>query len=250
MYFLPKIQKPRQDWRNSFHPKMRPIISDTNSITSNLAKHLLPTLQTLERIFSVTVTSSIAVSSSIQTVNYQLNEINPLLATVDVESLFTKIPQDHLMDIIETLLTRHFPSTFDRQSFLHFLSIIITFNTFMVDEKYYLQRIGLPMGGSLSGTLANIYLGYLEENLTFHPDLILYQRYMDDILILSTFTEEHLSHCIGELRIRLAIYGSCWVMLGFKVNFCLKVISLQQNTLRCLKSTRKSQNGRNSIIFS
>jgi hypothetical protein len=46
IYMLQKIHKDLNEWRNQlYHPKMRPIISDVNSITSNLTSFLLPTLQ-------------------------------------------------------------------------------------------------------------------------------------------------------------------------------------------------------------
>jgi hypothetical protein len=44
IYFLPKIHKEFSEWRTMFHPKMRPIVSDTGSVTYHLARRLLPTL--------------------------------------------------------------------------------------------------------------------------------------------------------------------------------------------------------------
>jgi hypothetical protein len=60
IYCLPKLHKPIEQWRTRHHPKMRPIISDSGSITYGLARYLLPPLQKLERYMNTPITSSIA----------------------------------------------------------------------------------------------------------------------------------------------------------------------------------------------
>jgi hypothetical protein len=88
----------------------------------------------------------------------------------------------------------------DRLYFIRFLDVIVTCNTFQCNENFYLQNIGLPMGGVLSGCLANIYLGFLENKICRSSDIILYNRYMDDILIISTFTDVQLLEFIACLK--------------------------------------------------
>ena len=91
IYFLPKIHKELTQWRTPLHPKMRPIISDTNSLTYYLAKHLLPVLQEFEKNFTTTVTSSLGSVYNIYNATTPTEKTN--LATIDVESLFTNIPK-------------------------------------------------------------------------------------------------------------------------------------------------------------
>jgi hypothetical protein len=157
IYFIPKIHKDITEWRSTLHPKMRPIVSDTGSITSKLAKKLLPPLQHIERQFHTTVTSSLVVSHNISTLNkYKVINSSTKLATIDVESLFTKIPQSDLLHIVNEKLNDYFQSIDDKIKFMQFLQAIIQYNTFQLHDKYCLQKIGLPMGGPLSGTPANI----------------------------------------------------------------------------------------------
>jgi hypothetical protein len=165
IYFLPKVHKTLSEWRVKFyHPKMRPIVSDTNSITFNLSKHLLPQLQVLERLMVSSVPSSLAVCKNIDNINLQLpNLCSPIMATMDVESLFTNICQLRLLDIINSLLIQQHMEDNSRQQFIKFLNTIVRFNTFQLRAQFCLQNIGLPMGGVLSGCLANIYLGHLEN---------------------------------------------------------------------------------------
>ena len=202
LYFLPKIHKDPSEWRvRNLHPKMRPIVSDSNSITYKLSKFLLPKLQILEKSIITLVPSSIAVCRNIKYLNDNMpSPISPTMATIDVESLFTRICQDKLLDIINVLLMQQDILADERQYFIEYLSIIIKFNTFRINNVYCLQRIGLPMGGVLSSCLANIYLGSLEKEILDYPGLLLYNRYMDDILVIATFTDEEIRQFIDKLK--------------------------------------------------
>ena len=80
-----------------------------------------------------------------------------------------------------------------------FLSTIIKQNTFQVNNNYCHQIIGLPMGGPLSGVLSNIYLGYMERNI-YNTNIIIYQRYMDDILMISNHDMYQMDHVLTSLK--------------------------------------------------
>jgi hypothetical protein len=200
IYFLPKVHKPIKDWRSIFHPRMRPIVSDTGSITNRLAKHLLPHLQNIERCITTTVPSSLAVAYNIDVLNNSEMPMDIILATIDVEALFTNIPQDKLLDIVNIELIAEIPDDIPRQRYMHYLSTIIKYNTFQVQNVYYLQTIGLPMGGRLSCTLANIYLGILEKSVYNLPKIHLYNRYVDDILLITSYSEEETGKFIKDLE--------------------------------------------------
>jgi hypothetical protein len=59
----------------------------------------------MEKKITSIVPSSLAVISNLEKINSTLKgTISPLLATLDVESLFTNINQQKLLDIINSLL--------------------------------------------------------------------------------------------------------------------------------------------------
>jgi hypothetical protein len=149
IYFLPKVHKAIKDWRSIFHPKMRPIVSDIQSNTNQLAKHLLVQLQKIERKITTTVPSSLAVAFNITCINRSTICNNPLLATIDVESLYTNIPQDKLLSIINEQLMDEISNNLQRTKFMEYLSIIIRYNTFQVGENFYLQTLGFANGGKI-----------------------------------------------------------------------------------------------------
>ena len=188
LFILPKLHKPIQQWRNPFLvPKTRPIISDTLSNTHKLSRKLRPSRQTIERsccticIFSLQVIHSLTHKPQLKHLPSQ-----PFIVTVDVESLFTNIPLPKLKQIILSLLPNVFSNQTQLHSYFTFLSTIITYNTFTSNNKSYIQTKGLPMGGCLSGALANIYLATLEQKIIkkHKHNILYYTRYMDDILII------------------------------------------------------------------
>jgi hypothetical protein len=193
-YLLPKIQKPLNLWRIPFfHPKCRPIISDVTSCTFKLSKRLLSYTQRLEHKLSTVALSSLNIVSFFEhnptlqpTFNNFSNHPNLVLATCDVESLFTKIPLDNLLSLLNHNLPSVCSNPDECSTILSFLHSIITNNTFFGRGQFYLQKIGLAMGACMSSSLANIYLGFLESRILRHfsPPVLLYKRYMDDIFIL------------------------------------------------------------------
>ena len=106
---------------------------------------------------------------------------------------------------------KHFISSEeDRNKFIDFLKPIIHFNTFQVGEDFYLQKLGLAMGSRLSGALANIYLGILEKNISQSDKIVLFLRFMDDILMVTYFSDAEMNKFIEDLQIayQLNLTGS------------------------------------------
>jgi hypothetical protein len=69
-----------------------------------------------------------------------------------------------------------------------------------VNGKFYIQNIGIPMGAVLSPCLANIYLGVMEKFIESVPEILFYTRYVDDVLLLSNFTESQMEEFINKLQ--------------------------------------------------
>ena len=83
--------------------------------------------------------------------------------------VFIVLPIDHVKDLLGVILR----------------------NTYFIFEDNIDQQIhGLPMGSSISGTLATIFMYRLELAAVRTMPLTLYRRYADDICILTTNQEE------------------------------------------------------------
>ena len=117
---------------------------------------------------------------------------NPkMIASLDVESLFTNVPLLQTIDIITESVYHHPTLKAPRipPGILKDLLILCTTKTpFKTPDNLLYQQIeGVSMGTPLGPTIANFYMCNL-ENSTFRDDISLkppvYCRYIDDILLI------------------------------------------------------------------
>jgi hypothetical protein len=103
--------------------------------------------------------------------------------------MYTNIQTENLIRILqdEKYNLKH------KQAITQFIQQVTRYTTFTFNDRHYLQKKGLPMGGPLSGTLANIYMANYEtaimENYNHLAEPPLLLRYIDDILILTPTTD-------------------------------------------------------------
>ena len=113
-----------------------------------------------------------------------------ILATMDVEALYTNIPHvDGLQAIRNIILdktTAHLAT-----ELCHF---VLTHNYFEFGDNLYLQVNGTAMGTRMAPQYANIFMADLEQRfLSSHPlEPLLYLRFLDDIFIIWTHGKEAL----------------------------------------------------------
>ena len=178
MYGLPKIHKP--------DVPMRPILSTIDSHNYQVSKYL-------NNLLSPFIDSPFIVKDSFDFVNEITNFKNDgyIMASFDIKSLFTNIPIDETCNIIldKIFLDKKTKfQKFDRPTFQKLLHICLKDNFFLFNQNLYFQKDGTPMGGCISPTLANLFLGFHEINWlkncpdSFKPSF--YRRYVDDTFIL------------------------------------------------------------------
>ena len=112
------------------------------------------------------------------------------MVSFDIESLFTNIPLNEMIDIcvnpvyhkkekIEGLLERHFK---------RLLTFATKSSCFVFNGIFYSQIDGVAMGSPLGPTLANLFLTYYEMKwLKEYPvqfKLTFFRRYVDDMFLL------------------------------------------------------------------
>jgi hypothetical protein len=201
-YGLPKIHKP--------NVPMRPIVSANGTATENIA--ILLDLLTRE-LPSTT-------PSFIKDTNHFLETLSstpfptdsePLLVTLDCQSLYTNIPHDEGIAATVGLYTKHFerensryvikPGVVDR-----LLRLVLRNNVFEFNDSLYLQLTGTSMGAVMAPNYANLFLHKLEVDFieTFYQRTgakpYLYVRFIDDIFMIWTAGEALLHQFITELN--------------------------------------------------
>ena len=129
----------------------RPILSAIGTPTYNLAKFLVPILSPLT-VNEVTVHDSFLFAEEV--VNF---DANCIMASLDVESLFTNIPLD---ETIENCINNLFANNdtvhnFIKEDLKELLKFVSYELFFTFDNEYYSQLDGVAMGFLLGPTLAN-----------------------------------------------------------------------------------------------
>jgi hypothetical protein len=165
-------------------PPLRPIISNIGSPTYNVAKSLNATLQKyLPKEFMVESTHEFI--NIIKSVNNA-----PMIASLDVESLFTNIPVKETIEIIlENVYNNKFisPPFIPKNVMRQLLMICTTENPFQdLNGDTYIQIDGVSMGSPLGPLFANFYMSNLENKVLpkWAEKPTVYCRYIDDIFLV------------------------------------------------------------------
>lgn len=161
---------------------IRPIISTINAPTSKMAKHLNEIIfQAVEHKFDIK--NSFTFKDEIE--NLVLEE-NDVLASFDVVALYTNVDQDEAIEAVKAQWGKIRPLTnIKKKEFFEMLELCVKKSNFFVyGGETYKQKYGLPMGSSLSGTLAGLVVDKLFENALrkFKPKIL--KKYVDDSIVI------------------------------------------------------------------
>ena len=178
LYGLPKVHK-------AFVP-LRPIFSACKTPTFKLAKFLVPILAPFtENEFTVKNSYQFADDMKKMTLDNSM-----IMASFDVESLFTNIPVRETINICLDLVfnAKESVTNISKALFKSILETAVLNSFFLFNGDLYKQTDGVGMGLPLGPTFANIFLCYHEQRwlqncpLEFRP--ICYKRYVDDCFLI------------------------------------------------------------------
>ena len=141
LYGLPKVHKPLVDGL----PKYRPIISQIGSPAYKIEKFLLEFVQPFTTN-EFTVKDTFHFISILDGKDHRL-----VMASLDVESLFTNIPLDETIDIVTKKVfgRKHKVKGISRRDFKRLLEISTKGTVFFFNGCYYRQKDGVAMGSPL-----------------------------------------------------------------------------------------------------
>ena len=193
-YGLPKIHKA--------NCPMHPIVSACGTSTYNLAKYLTKILKVYIGHSSSFVKDSKDLTDTLQSIKLQDNEE---LVSFDVSALFTSIPVNQALDVINRLIIQHQTNMdfkykvgkawyevadhLDREDVMALLKVVLNNCVFSFQGKFYKQLHGAAMGSPCSPVVANIYMEYFEKR-ALGPELPVsftintWLRYVDDVLTI------------------------------------------------------------------
>jgi len=195
LYFLKKIHKN--------HIAVRPIVSGSGGPTEKISQLVDIQLQH----FVPNVKSYIKDSRHLIRLLEEFKlPSNSILATIDVKALYLNIPHD---ERIKAALNRLYYKNLDVDkvtippgTISDLLKIVLTKNYFQFAHKMYHQMQGTAMGTKMAPACANLFMAALEEILldNFPTKLIMWKRYIDDVLCIWPGTKEDLKKFIDYLN--------------------------------------------------
>lgn len=199
LFGLPKIHK------NGC--PLRPVISQIDSIFSGLSRYM----STLLKDFVMDSPSFIKDSVDVKAKLLTASDIHTgVLVSFDVESLFTNVPVDGILDALKWYIDRYpeFSSNcpFTMVEFLELIEFLLRNCYFEFDGHIYVQVEGVSMGSSLGPATANIYMNFFEyKTFRLAKELsvdipTMWYRYVDDVLACWSFPEEHLHMFLGFIN--------------------------------------------------
>jgi translation initiation factor IF-1 len=141
------------------------------------------------------------------------------IVTGDVESFYTNVNTAETTELIHTALSGLDSSHgIDHNYVLHLLQVVMLCNCFSFNDEFYHQINGVAMGTSCAPAFANVALGFKEqfvESIAKAADnvedgLILYNRYIDDILIIFKGSRTALQSCLDNISSKLQPFKISW----------------------------------------
>ena len=162
---------------------MRPIVSCIQSPTYNLAKFLVDVLKKVVGRSSFNVKDSWSFHKYI---NAQRVPENYCLVSFDVVSLYTSIPIELAMCVLEDRweeITRY--TKLSKNEFLTGMKLCIDNTYFQFEDGFFEQKQGLAMGSPISACVANLTMEYLEKQVlqNLRCSIHIYKRYVDDCFL-------------------------------------------------------------------
>ena len=152
------------------------------SPTYNLSKYLANCLSNIIHKNKYYIKDSFQLHEFLQT---QKVPENYVLLSLDVISLFTNIPTELVIQIIEKkwpLIKKH--TNLPLNEFINALKIVLDSTFFQYNNQFYIQHFGTAMGSPLSSITADIVMEELEETIVPKiNNLAFFKRYVDDCLL-------------------------------------------------------------------
>jgi hypothetical protein len=164
---------------------LRPIVDYRKSPTYKLASYLVPILKCL-------CTDQFNLKKSYEFVdNLKSTKIRRTesLVSFDAVSLFTKVPIDETLNIINTKLknSNEWKEITDLsvENVMTALDLCVRNTNFLWKGNYYSQQEGSAMGSPISPVFCELFLQEMETNVVLrHPYISFYRRYVDDIFAI------------------------------------------------------------------
>lgn len=199
-YGLPKIHKPLDKWISNvrpFMPKIRPIISGTNSDTWCLSQFLNTFLISHSQSHPSYLKDT---GDFLQTISDLVVPQDSFLVSLDIESLYTNLSHDECLEALHDIFDKEDDPIFP--FIIALFDYVVRHNDFEFDGRFFRQVRGVSIGGIISPQLADIICARFEKKLFSTLKLlpIFWKRFLDDVFAIWTFSSSELNDFLTSLN--------------------------------------------------
>ena len=120
-----------------------------------------------------------------------LNDNNYILATLDIENLFTNVDHEGGLYALTHFLDQRSDELPSTQCIRELAEVVLKKNAFMFETNYYLQCKGTSMGSKMSPQFSSLYVAMFENEFVLNSDrnpffhqVKLWKRYVDDVFVI------------------------------------------------------------------
>ena len=198
-YMLPKIHK------NKTLPPGRPIVSGNSCPTERISKLIDHFLQPNVK----NIRSYVKDTSDFLHMLNNLGTLPPncILATLDVSSLYTNIPnrEGRLAAEMSLNASRGDANNPSNTHLLMLLDKVLNCNNFNFNGRHFLQVGGTAMGTKVAPAYANTFMGWYEDKhvYTYRKQPLLWKRFIDDMFVIWQYSQEDLKEFVSHLNTRM-----------------------------------------------
>ena len=187
-------------------PPGRPIISGSGSITENISIFVDHFLKPLADKHESYLQDTPDFLRFIEDFNNNETNIEGILFTIDVSSLYTNIPQTEGLNICAAALNSRSIQTVPTDYIISLLAQCLRYNIFMFGNNLYRQLIGTAMGIHPAPSYANLFMAEMDNRILqlsrnkYNNNVKFFKRFLDDIIGLWTGTLEDLYSFIKDIN--------------------------------------------------
>ena len=189
-------------------PPPRPIVSCSGSITENIAFYVEYHIKSLANKHPAFLQDTPDFLRMIEKINQGPPlDPNTLLVTLDIQGLYTNIPQNEGIECLQEELDLRKDQNVPSGFLIRLMEIILKYNLFEFNGEMYQQQIGTAMGSRPAPSYANIFLARKIDNQIINiakkhgrSSLKLLKRFLDDIFSIFVGSTKILHDFFDEIN--------------------------------------------------
>ena len=242
IYFLPKIHKPNNPGR--------PIVSacscPTELISSYLDSLMRPIVQNLPTFIKDT-NHALKIFDS-----FTFSSDTRFLFTMDVKSLYTVIPNDEGLRALKHFFDRRSDLEPSTPTLLRLAELVLNLNCFSFGDKFFQQINGVAMGTKMGPNYANLFVGFIEEQIFTQysgPLPELFKRFIDDCIGATSLDRAQLESFIHFVNNFHPALEFTWEISSVSVSFLDILASIRDNKIQT-SAYYKPTDSHNYLLYS